>query len=135
MNQLKDDHLIRETILTCIGCPMGCRITVSLDDQNQLSVSGEQCNRGAAYARSEVISPTRTLTTLVMVPGCQTPLSVKTSQPIPKAMIRDSLEAIHALKVQLPVEIGDVVIHDLLGTGSDVVATRTLNPEAPPTTS
>ena len=128
MNQEKNNHMIRETVLTCIGCPMGCRLTVALDDQNQLQVSGAQCKRGETYARSEVTHPTRILTTLVPVPGCKIPLSVKTSLPVPKDMMQSCLDTIHAAKVQLPVKLGDVIIHDVLGTGSDVIATRSLSP-------
>jgi CxxC motif-containing protein len=126
MNQSAGESLIQETILTCIGCPMGCLISVSLDQQQQLLITGEQCSRGKDYARTEIVRPTRTLTTLIAVPGCRTPLSVKTSQPVPREMINACLAAIHAIIVRLPVERGAVLIDNLLSTGSDVVATRTL---------
>jgi len=126
MKQTDGENLIQETILTCIGCPMGCLITVTRDQQQQLTITGEQCSRGKDYARTEMVRPTRTLTTLIAVPGSRTPLSVKTSQPVPREMINACLDAIHATRVQLPVERGAVLIENLLGTGSDVVATRTL---------
>ena len=42
--------------LTCIGCPMGCALTVELDGGAVVSVRGNTCPRGDAYARKDVSS-------------------------------------------------------------------------------
>ena len=42
--------------LICIGCPMGCPLTVTIDG-NHIAVSGNTCPHGADYARKEVMSP------------------------------------------------------------------------------
>ena len=43
-----------EQIITCINCPVGCRMTVTLTDSGEFeSVSGNTCPRGASYARQE----------------------------------------------------------------------------------
>ena len=131
MSDQEDKAMKNETTLTCIGCPMGCVMVVSADQRDNLTVVGAKCARGEAYARSEVIRPTRIITTLIAVSGCKTPLSVKTSQPVPRELIGAVLDAIHTAKVLLPVARGDVIIADLLGTGSDVVATRSLRPLGP----
>ena len=55
--------------LICIGCPMGCPMTVTLESASVLSVEGNTCKRGDEYARREVIAPTRMLTTTVPVIG------------------------------------------------------------------
>ena len=55
--------------LTCIGCPMGCALTVELDGGAVVSVRGNTCPRGDAYARKEVTAPTRIVTTTVRVTG------------------------------------------------------------------
>ena len=43
--------------LTCIGCPMGCPLTVEIEDGNVVSVTGNTCKRGDVYARKEVTNP------------------------------------------------------------------------------
>ena len=50
-------------ILTCIGCPMGCQVTVVLEGSEIKSISGYTCKRGERYAAREVTDPTRVLTT------------------------------------------------------------------------
>ena len=37
--------------LTCIGCPMGCPLIVTMEDGAVVSVTGNTCPRGDAYAR------------------------------------------------------------------------------------
>ena len=39
--------------LTCIGCPMGCQLTAELAGGEVVSVRGNTCARGEAYARKE----------------------------------------------------------------------------------
>ena len=53
--------------LTCIGCPMGCPLTVELENGAVTAVYGNTCPRGDAYARKEVTAPTRIVTTTVQV--------------------------------------------------------------------
>ena len=49
-----------ETInLTCIGCPMGCPLTVTMENGEVKDVTGNTCKRGDDYARKEVTNPTR----------------------------------------------------------------------------
>ena len=55
--------------LTCIGCPMGCPLTVELENGAVTAVYGNTCPRGDAYARKEVTAPTRIVTTTVRVTG------------------------------------------------------------------
>ncbi|MDD2533812.1 MAG: FAD-dependent oxidoreductase [Eubacteriales bacterium] len=115
------------TQMTCIACPVGCQMTVELDAQGQVVVTGNQCKRGEIYAQSEFSKPVRTLTTLIAVAGRQTPLCVRTAEPIPKDQINSFLASIHAAQITLPVEIGQVILADLGGTGIDVIATRNLS--------
>ncbi len=116
-----------ERIITCINCPMGCRMTVTLDaDGAVTAVAGNTCVRGDRYARQEVTAPVRMVTAVVPVAGCVCPLSVKTREPIPKPLIPACMEALRALRLSLPVKAGDVVLPDVCGTGVDVIATRSL---------
>ena len=109
--------------ITCIGCPIGCRLNVLTGNGKVESVDGAGCGRGAAYARQECVCPTRMVTTLVRVEGRRAPLSVKTVRPVPKERIFACLDEIHRVRVTPPVGIGDVIVKDVCGTGVDVVAT------------
>lgn len=113
--------------LICIGCPMGCQITVEYEGENVQSVRGNSCAIGDRYARKEVTHPERTVTSTVLVTGGDKPrCSVKTQHNIPKDKIFDCMTAINQTKIAAPVHIGDVVIADVCGTGVDVVATRNI---------
>lgn len=109
--------------ITCIGCPMGCRLSVRIEGGEAVSVDGAACGRGAVYARQECVCPTRMVTSLVRVRGRREPLSVKTARPVPKEKIFGCLARIHEVEVVPPVRMGEVVVKDVCGTGVDVVAT------------
>ena len=119
---------MEERNLICINCPMGCPLTVTLDDEGQVvSVAGNTCPRGDAYGRKEVTNPTRIVTSSLPVAGASSGLSmvsVKTASDIPKGKIFDVIGDIKGRTAQAPVHIGDVVIADVGGTGVDLVATR-----------
>ena len=111
--------------LICIGCPMGCPVTVEMDEDKIVSVTGNTCPRGEAYARKEVTNPTRIVTSTVKVEGGFVEMiSVKTKEDIPKEKIFDYVKALKGVTVKAPVHIGDVILADVAGTGVDVVATR-----------
>ena len=111
--------------LICSGCPMGCPVTVEMDGREIVSVSGNTCPRGDAYARKEVTNPTRIVTSTVKVEGGLVEMiSVKTKEDIPKDKIFDCMRALKGITVKAPVHIGDVILADAAGTGVDVVATR-----------
>ena len=111
--------------LTCIVCPRGCTLTVTLDPERKepvLSVEGQGCPRGVAYATAECTHPTRTLTTTApTVDGGVVPC--KTDRPIPRELLFEAMKVINALSAPAHVRIGDVLLEDLLGTGARVVAT------------
>lgn len=111
--------------LTCIGCPLGCAITVTMDGGNVVSITGNTCKRGSDYAAKEVTHPTRIVTSTVYVRGGSIPMvSVKTAQDIPKEKIFEIMKYINALTVTAPVHIGDVLLKDIAGTGVDLIATK-----------
>lgn len=111
--------------LICIGCPMGCPLTVEMDGAEVVSVSGNTCPRGDAYARKEVTNPTRIVTSTVMVEGGTVDMvSVKTKEDIPKDKIFECVKALKGVKVKAPVHIGDVILPNVAGTGVDIVATK-----------
>lgn len=114
---------VRELI--CIGCPLGCPVTVTMDNGEVVEVKGNTCKRGDVYARKEVTNPTRIVTSTVKVTGGSISMvSVKTKTDIPKEKIFDCVRALKGIEVQAPVHIGDVVMTDVAGTGVDIIATK-----------
>ena len=102
-------------------------MTVSVTDKGEYqSVSGNTCARGAAYAKQEFIRPMRMITAVIPVQGSDTPLSVKTSAPVPKEMIGSIMRELGKISAAAPVSIGTVIIPDILHTGSDIIATRSV---------
>ena len=110
--------------LTCIGCPMGCSLTVTIEC-DRIGVEGNTCPRGADYAKKEVTNPTRIVTSSVRVSGADIArVSVKTASDIPKGKIFACMEEICKAQMTAPVAIGDVVIENCAGTGVNVIATK-----------
>lgn len=108
--------------MTCINCPMGCQLTVTIDD-NDIKVSGNTCPRGETYAKDEVLHPTRIVTSTIEVNNGQR-VSCKTKLAIPKDKIFDVMKEIKNTKCSAPIKIGEVLIKDVCGTGIDIVATK-----------
>ena len=111
--------------MVCIVCPMGCRLKVTMQD-GQVSVSGNTCKRGAAYAEAEILHPERMLTTTVTVDGRRRMLAVRTRSAIPKDKIFDAMHVLYGAHAAAPVRIGDVIVPDICGTGVDVIASENL---------
>ncbi|MBQ8310509.1 MAG: DUF1667 domain-containing protein [Clostridia bacterium] len=108
--------------LTCIVCPMGCRLTVELDGGEIRSVTGNTCPRGKQYAIDECTHPMRTVTSTARASD-GAPVAVKTDRAIPKELMIACMEEINRATVTLPAQIGDIVIENLLGTGVNVIVT------------
>lgn len=113
--------------LTCIGCPMGCALTVRMEGKEIQSIEGYTCKRGKDYAAKEVTNPRRIVTSTVRVSGGELPVvSIKTKEDIPKEMIFTCMQALCQIRVNAPVHIGDVIIENVAGTGVDLVATKNI---------
>ena len=111
--------------LICIGCPLGCPLTVEMEGSEVKAVSGNPCPRGDAYARKEMTNPTRIVTSTVRVAGGWLALvSVKTASDIPKGKIFDCVKALKDGEVKAPVKIGDVIVEIVAGTGVNIFATK-----------
>ena len=116
---------MEERKLTCIGCPMGCPLTVVMNGKEVVSVTGNTCKRGDVYARKEVTDPTRIVTSTVRVSGGRIPMvSVKTKEDIPKDKIFECVRALKGIQVSAPVHIGDIILKNVADTGVDIVATK-----------
>ena len=112
---------------TCIVCPNGCEIEAEYEGTEVLSVSGNLCPKGKTYVTQELVDPRRTIATSVRVLGGTLPLvSVRLTGAIPKARIFDVMKEIDRQTLTAPVRIGDVVIKNVLGLDSDVIATKNI---------
>ena len=113
---------IRE--LTCINCPMGCLLTVTMDGDEIKDISGNTCPRGKTYAEKEVTNPTRVVTSTMKVKGGRKDrVACKTAQDIPKDKIGAVMAAINSAEAIAPVVIGETLIANVADTGVNVVAT------------
>jgi CxxC motif-containing protein len=113
--------------LTCVLCPVGCELEVRKDPAGELQIQGNQCDKGIPFAVEEVLHPERNLATSVPVRGTAAKMvSVRLSRSVPREMIFPILAEIAKLRPEAPVRRGQVLIADILGTGVDVVATRTV---------
>lgn len=93
--------------LTCICCPVGCALTVTIADDSSVTVTGNRCPRGAAYGEKEVTNPTRIVTSTVRVTGYpDAVVSVKTASDIPKGRIDDCMKALADVTVAAPIHVG-----------------------------
>lgn len=111
--------------LTCIGCPLGCTVTVELDNGQITAVTGNTCKRGDDYARKEVTRPMRVVTSTVRVTGGDIPVvSVKTERDIPKEKIMNIMRSLTDISVPAPVHIGDVILKNAAQTAVDIIATK-----------
>jgi CxxC motif-containing protein len=118
---MKDDEI------TCILCPLGCKITFKINGEEFTPLNGYKCKQGIDYARSEALDPKRTLTSSMLIIDGNWPLvSVKTTQPIPKKNIFTILEEIKKTVVKAPVKCGDTLIKNVGNTNINVIATKTV---------
>lgn len=112
----------------CTGCPLGCRLELDVVEGDVVEVRGNSCRKGDNFARQEHIDPRRSVTTTVAIANAAWPrLPVKTSADIPKALMTEVCRVLRAVRVTAPVTSGDVIVADVLGTGADVVATRSMS--------
>ncbi|MFN8470054.1 MAG: DUF1667 domain-containing protein [Caldilineaceae bacterium] len=121
------------TTYLCIGCPLGCRLEVDEDaaEHTVLTVRGFGCRRGREYAIQEHTAPQRIVTTTVAISGGLWPrLPVRSSRPVPKALVRAICTELRGVRVQAPVALGQVIVADVgageIGAGCDIVATRAM---------
>jgi CxxC motif-containing protein len=116
-----------EKEITCIVCPIGCKILVRTDGSNFELLDGNKCKQGIDYAKSEALDPRRVLTSSVLVENGEWPLvSIKTSEPVPKDKIFEILQEIKNTKTNAPIKSGQMIIKNVADTGINVVATKSI---------
>ncbi|WP_298562900.1 DUF1667 domain-containing protein [uncultured Phascolarctobacterium sp.] len=118
---------VETRIMNCIMCPLGCEMTVTIEDGAVTGVTGNTCPRGPKYAHDEVVAPKRMLTSTVRVNGGLLPLvSVVSKNTLPKERILDCAAALRQVIIEAPVSEGQVIVENILGLGVDIVASRSM---------
>ena len=112
--------------LICIVCPKGCPMKVTLEGKEIVNIEGFTCPRGKQYAIDECTHPMRTVTSTARTSDGGV-VAVKTDRTIPKELMFDCMKEINKAVASLPVQIGDVLIENLLGTGANVVVTANMD--------
>ncbi len=113
--------------LTCIVCPIGCQMTVERGSDGSISVTGNRCKRGAAYAEEEFTDPRRVVTATAAIPdGDPVRVPVRSVGPVPVDRIAAFLAAVYELRLSAPVAVGERVLTDVVDTGIDLVATMSV---------
>ncbi len=119
--------MITEKKITCIVCPIGCKILVKTDGTQFEIVEGNKCKKGIEYAKNEALDPRRMLTTSALINGGEWPLiSVKSSKPVPKEKIFPILKEIKKNAVDAPINSGQTIIKNVANTSIDIVATKSV---------
>ena len=112
--------------LICITCPKGC-ITSVWKEGDAIKIEGRICKKGTAYLKQEYIEPKRVLTTTVVVEtGDARRLPVRTRDAIPKKKLFEAMDKLSRIRVTPPIQLGEVILPNLLDTGVDVIATDDL---------
>jgi len=113
----------------CIACPIGCMLTVTVQADGEVVVTGNRCPKGAVYAREEILSPKRVVTAVVRTDSEAFPcIPVRTDKSLPRELITGLMEDLARLSVRLPAALGTVLIENYKGSGVNVILTRTLPP-------
>ena len=112
--------------LTCILCPNGCVLNAEAEGDN-ITVTGHSCPKGKDYAIQELLAPMRTISSFMLVSNGEEPLvSVRLNRPIPRERIFDVMAEIKKQRLTAPVSCGQIIIANVLGLDSDVIATKSI---------
>lgn len=131
-----DTDLIKYRI--CILCPKGCLLKGSFD--GEWEISGHECAKGKEYGLQEILNPMRTLTTTIKVKNRgqeygwdsvesntdkRVLLPVKTDGAVPKEKTCAIMKCCRKLTLEKPVQIGNIIILNVAGTGVNIIACDT----------
>ncbi|MBR4949862.1 MAG: DUF1667 domain-containing protein [Clostridia bacterium] len=109
--------------MTCIICPVGCNLEIETENKKIIKIKGNTCPRGEKYAQTEITNPVRTLTTTIRCSNGEI-LPVRTDNPIPKELIFKCMDIINNVVCILPISAGDIIIENILNTGSNIIASK-----------
>jgi CxxC motif-containing protein len=118
--------------ILCIVCPNGCRLRVE-ENGGELKIAGNRCSRGIDFAKAEITSPMRSVTTTVRTAFPKVPvLPVRTGGEIPKGKILELMQFLDGIVVKKPLGIGETAVENVLGLGIDMLVTSNILKELSP---
>ena len=122
---------MKEVTMCCTTCPSGCALKVMIENNEVVSVEGNNCPRGEKFAHKEWINPERMLTSTVyaVINGKELLIPVKSKEPIPRKIMTEAMEEIQEIEVNAPVKMGDVIKENLAESGVELVACKTVKQE------
>ena len=116
--------------ITCIICPNGCQMEAEYSVETGLLIAGFRCERGREYGKNEFFTPKRIFTSSIKIYGAnRRMLPVRSDRPIPKEKLMDCMKEIRKISLQAPIAEHQIIIPDILHTGTDIVASMTLERE------
>lgn len=119
--------MTKDKKITCIVCPIGCKILVDLDGKQIKNLEGNKCKQGIDYAINEALDPRRMLTSSIFVIGGNWPLvSIKSSQPVPRDKVNQVLKEIKKIKVKAPIKLGQIILTNVANTNINIIATKSI---------
>ncbi len=117
-------------IIYCKRCTMGCELKVK-DYEGNISVEGNLCKKGTAYGKEEFAKGKRVLAFKIPIKmGYFDKIHVKTSDEISKELWDKVYDLVYSLELEAPIEFGEVIIQNILGTGIKLVSERKIDKES-----
>ena len=89
VSEMAQETTVRK--FTCVSCPVGCDLVVTMQGDEVIEVTDHTCPRGVEYGTNEATNPKRVLTMLVDVKGSVMPASCRSTEAIPKKLDRKSV--------------------------------------------
>ncbi|GAA0180578.1 DUF1667 domain-containing protein [Clostridium sediminicola] len=112
--------------IKCILCPNGCELIIEKIHE-EYTVKGNSCDKGLEFALEEIKNPKRVICSTVRTSFKTMPrLPVKTDGKIPMKDIDKVMNEINKIVVEKAVDLGDIVLENVLDSGVDIVATSTI---------
>jgi CxxC motif-containing protein len=116
-----------EQTIICIGCPLGCNVTLKIDIKGEIeALTGNQCKEGREYVVAEFRAPVRVFTATVLTETGGRLLAVRTDKPVHKDQLKELMGAVAKLRMVSPVKAGQVLVPNILGTGADLVVSNSI---------
>ena len=111
----------------CVVCPIGCEIDVVHDGGKVISMEGNECKKSEEFVNQELIEPMRILTTTIRIQGARwAVIPVRSDKAVPKRLFPQIMKQLRRIELQAPVNMLDVVVKDIVGTGANIIATRNM---------
>jgi CxxC motif-containing protein len=111
----------------CVVCPIGCEIDVVHEGRRIISMEGNKCEKSTEFVTQELIEPMRILTSTVRIQGARwAVVPVRSDKAVPKRLFPRIMKQLRRVRLQAPVSMLDVVVKDVLDTGANIIATRTM---------